>query len=364
MALVRVAIYTRVSGAEQKKGWSLQKQQQDLRAYCARMPDYEVKRSLWEVNSGRNPLRPKMVTLLELAAMGAYDVLVVWRGDRFGRSTKLYLAMEDYLRSCGVRLESMMVGQQPDNATTRYFGRVTAATSEFELESILERCDGGKVTCAEAGRWPLAVPKGWCKPKDWRKGRPATDLLVDEERARLVRRVYEAAAEGLTLREIARLVGARSHQNILPMLHNPIFKGEGEFAGIRVPFPPIVDPGLWQRAQEALAAKRRNREQGAGQPSSKSAAPWAMARRPWQFWRRFEGMDVSDKREALRVHLMSWGLQASASHRARRPVPPVVEAGEGRIEDREAQWRRRQGVLNAHRAGARVPGTKLKPPER
>lgn len=273
MSPLRVALYLRVSTAEQKRGYSLAGQERDLRAYVTRM-GYRVAFIMKEVDSGRNPNRPMMNRILDLAGQRRLDVLLVWRRDRFGRSTEYNPAMTRFLEEHGVRIESMMVGPQANNATTRLTDRLLDAVSEFEVETILERCHAGKLEAARQGRWPIATPRGWIRPAGWTKGMPATAFQVDEEYAVRVRRAYRLAAEGLPLRAIAHALGQASHTTALGQLHNPIYKGEATYCGILVPFPAIVSPEAWEAAQRALDARRRNRGERRGEePTAKQTPP-------------------------------------------------------------------------------------------
>lgn len=276
---IRIAILVRVSSQEQAKGWSLQGQEEQLREY-AKHRGYRIVRIFREVGSGRKPNRAKINAICHLAAQHAYDRLLVWRRDRVGRHSARADDLTQFLKECGVTIETMMMGPQSDNATTRFITRQMDNVSQFESETFIERSLAGKETAAKAGRWPLGVPRGWIKPAGWDNRQRAIELHVNEQEAWSIRRAFLAAAEGRTLRDIAQLLGRQSHTTVLSVLHNPIFKGEGDYCGIPVAFPPIVSPELWSRAQSALDAKKRNRldERGRDSLPGNTPPPWPVHR--------------------------------------------------------------------------------------
>ena len=93
----RVAIYARVSSAENKP--NLDSQAERLVAYCA-AKGYQVSKVVKEIGSGVNDARPKLLALLEDHSLG---LIVVEHQDRATRFGFRYLDM--LLRSQGRALE-------------------------------------------------------------------------------------------------------------------------------------------------------------------------------------------------------------------------------------------------------------------
>ena len=90
---MRIVIYARVSTKDQ----SCDLQLRDLRAYCAAR-GYSVQREYVDVGeSGAKDSRPQLNELMAAARKRLFDAVVVWRFDRFARSTKhLLLALEEF----------------------------------------------------------------------------------------------------------------------------------------------------------------------------------------------------------------------------------------------------------------------------
>ena len=101
LTIARVALYARVSTSDQ----SPESQLRDLRQYAAA----RGLESLEYVDtgfSGAKQNRPALDRLMEDGRKRRFDCILVWRFDRFARSTKhLLLALEEF-RSLGIQFIS------------------------------------------------------------------------------------------------------------------------------------------------------------------------------------------------------------------------------------------------------------------
>ena len=93
----RVAIYARVSSAENKP--NLDSQAERLTAYCA-AKGYQVSKVVKEIGSGVNDARPKLLALLEDQSIGLIVVEHQDRATRFG-----FRYLDTLLRSQGRAIE-------------------------------------------------------------------------------------------------------------------------------------------------------------------------------------------------------------------------------------------------------------------
>ena len=99
---MRIGIYARVSTKDQ----SCELQLRDLRTYCAAR-GFDLVREYVDVGqSGAKDSRPELNMLMGDARKRKFDAIVVWRFDRFARSTKhLLLSLEEF-RSLGIQFIS------------------------------------------------------------------------------------------------------------------------------------------------------------------------------------------------------------------------------------------------------------------
>jgi DNA invertase Pin-like site-specific DNA recombinase len=184
-AAPRTALYLRVSTAEQKPDL----QYDGLRSYAARA-GLEITGEYFDVAvSGRRQGRPQLTALMTAARRRAFDCVLVWKFDRFARSTRhLLMALEEF-NHLGVRFIS--VQDQIDTASPMGLAMFTIIGAMAELESSLisERVTAGMRAAKARGR---------------RIGRPPTPARVIAEIEDL------AASTDLSIRQIHEKIARRA----------------------------------------------------------------------------------------------------------------------------------------------------------
>ena len=177
---MRCAIYARVSTRDQ----SCALQVRDLKTYCAARK-FSIFREYIDVGeSGAKNSRPELNNLMADARKRKFDSVVVWRFDRFARSTKhLLLALEEF-RSLGIQF----ISYQENIDTTSPLGQalftIVSAVAQLERDLIRERVNAGIRHARACGK---------------QLGRPRR-IVDGEELVRL-------QAEGASLRQIAKKLG-------------------------------------------------------------------------------------------------------------------------------------------------------------
>lgn len=137
----RVGIYARVSTKDQ----TADNQLRLLREYCrnrawaimAEHVDTGLSGSLKERD------RPSLKAVMDLARKRRIDVLLVWRFDRFARSTTHLVSTLEELQSCRVDFVSYQESVDTTTAQGKLFFSISAAFAEFERELIRERINAG-----------------------------------------------------------------------------------------------------------------------------------------------------------------------------------------------------------------------------
>ncbi len=135
----RVGIYARVSTKDQ----SCELQLRDLRGFCTAR-NFVIVREFVDVGeSGAKDSRPQLNELMAAARKRQLDAVLVWRFDRFARSTKhLLLALEEF-RSLGVQF----ISYQENIDTTSPLGQalftIVSAVAQLERDLIRERVRAG-----------------------------------------------------------------------------------------------------------------------------------------------------------------------------------------------------------------------------
>jgi DNA invertase Pin-like site-specific DNA recombinase len=132
---MRIGIYAHVSTKDQ----SCEMQIRDLRAYCAAR-GFEPAREYIDVGqSGAKDSRPELNILMGDARKRQFDAIVVWRFDRFARSTKhLLLALEEF-RSLGIQFISYQENMDTSSPLGQALFTIVSAVAQLERDLIRER---------------------------------------------------------------------------------------------------------------------------------------------------------------------------------------------------------------------------------
>jgi len=172
----RVALYARVSTTDQ----STDSQLLDLRRYVRERGWTIYREYVDEGISGTKDSRPALNELLNDAKKRRFDVVLVWRFDRFARSTKhLILALEEF-KNLGIDFVSYQENIDTSSPLGSAIFTIISAVAQLERDIIAERVKAGLRRAKENGK---------------KLGRPSKK--VDRYEIRRLR------SEGRSLRQIA-----------------------------------------------------------------------------------------------------------------------------------------------------------------
>ena len=176
----RVALYARVSTTDQ----STETQLLDLRRYIRERGWPLFNEYCDNGISGTKDSRPALNELMDAAKKRKFDVVLVWRFDRFARSTKhLILALEEF-RNLGIDFVSYQENIDTSSPLGSAIFTIISAVAQLERDIIAERVKSGLRRARENGK---------------RLGRPT--LNVDRAVISTLR------SQGFSLRKIAKEIG-------------------------------------------------------------------------------------------------------------------------------------------------------------
>lgn len=172
-----VALYARVSTLDQSCAMQLE----DLRRYVARFGrSYEYV----EIGvSGAQRRRPQLDALMKDARKRLFDVVLVWKFDRFARSVKHLVDSLEEFRALGIDFISFTEGVDTTTPSGELLFHIMGAVAQFERDLIAERVRAGIAHARAMGK---------------RIGRPRAD--IDVEQARHLR------SQGHSLRKVAQVL--------------------------------------------------------------------------------------------------------------------------------------------------------------
>lgn len=151
----KIGLYARVSTNNGRQ--DVEVQLQPLREYC-KQRGFTIYREYVDHLSGYNDDRPSLKQMMDDARKRKMDTVLVWRFDRFARSTKaLVLALEEF-RQLGVDFISYSENIDTSTPMGKVMFTMISAMAEFERSLIQERvCAGLKKAKADGVR--LGRPK-------------------------------------------------------------------------------------------------------------------------------------------------------------------------------------------------------------
>jgi site-specific DNA recombinase len=198
----RAILYARVSTEDQaEEGYSLPEQVRDLTRY-AKAQGYTVLGEPIEDDgySGRTMNRPGLALVRELAADGAFDVLLVAKWNRLfrrGAYQDLFIAE---MKLAGIDVISLD-GQKNDTPAGKLFNRMMADFSEYQRDDLVETMQRGKRGRARQGK---VVPSRFV-PYGFSYDPEIGNYRVHEDRMRAVRAVFRmVGVEGRSLYQVTK----------------------------------------------------------------------------------------------------------------------------------------------------------------
>lgn len=152
---MKTAIYARISTSDKK---------QDLDTQLLPLKEYVASRgwNVYEVYtdqiSGSKESRPGLNKMMADAHRRKFDVILVWRFDRFARSTKQLILALDTFRSLGINFISYQESVDTTTPTGQLMFTLLASFAQFERSIIQERVRAGLEKARAKGK-KLGRPK-------------------------------------------------------------------------------------------------------------------------------------------------------------------------------------------------------------
>ncbi len=153
---MNVALYCRVSTADQ----SCDLQRQELNEYCQRR-GWQIAGEYIDTGwSGSKADRPELTRLMGDARKRRFDLVLVWKLDRWGRSVADSMRTIQELDGVGVKFLAITqnIGTEESSPMSRFMLIIMSAFAELEKELIRERTVAG-VRAARANGKTLGRPR-------------------------------------------------------------------------------------------------------------------------------------------------------------------------------------------------------------
>src|SRR5258708_2443555 len=144
-----VALYTRVSTDEQKTDLQLM----DLKEYVQKR-GYTIYNTYEDIISVVTKERKALDQLMTDAKHRKFDIVLVWKFDRFARSLKMLVDSLALFQDLGIDFISYKENIDTTTSMGRLIFHINSAYAEFEREIIRDRVMAGiKAKREKTGRW-------------------------------------------------------------------------------------------------------------------------------------------------------------------------------------------------------------------
>ncbi|WP_188455464.1 recombinase family protein [Virgibacillus oceani] len=285
----KAAIYARVSTLEQaEEGYSIDEQVRVLREMCEREGYAVHKEYIDRGKSGKNIKgRPALQQLLHDAKSKDFEVVVVWKVNRFSRKTKDLLNIVEELESKNIVFRSFTERYETETPAGKMQFRMLAVIAEFERDNIAQNVKMGMLARAKEGSWNGGRVLGYdvvSVPGESRK-RKFSSLVVNQTEAQTVKKIFDLYVQGHGYKSIANKLNKEGHRTkkdkdfsingVKTILSNPLYAGYIRYNVRRDwsekrrnninPNPviekgqhePIISKEVWEQAKTIMASRSR-----------------------------------------------------------------------------------------------------------
>ena len=257
-------LYARVSSREQElEGFSVPSQSRLLHGYCQAHQLDPVKEFV-DVESAKNPgarnAFGEMLTFLRRNRT-VHDA-VCEKTDRFYRNFRDYVSVDELQVSLHFPKENVVLSHD-STSHEKFMHGIKVLMAKNYIDNLSEEVRKGMLEKCEQGGWPAQAPLGYVNIIREDKKRV---VVVDAERAQLIRKLYETYARGAhSVRQVAKLArgwgltfrksGAPvSTATVHNILRNRFYCGDFVWDGrtYRGAHETLVTRDLWHRVQDVL----------------------------------------------------------------------------------------------------------------
>ena len=265
--------YVRVSSEDKAKhGYSIGQQITNNMTF-AMQNGYKIIQTFKDEGiSAKDLNRPALQELLAYCSDSRNNVkaVIIWRLDRISRSLADYVAtLAPFFKQLGITIMTVS-DVNGEGLQVEAMRQMSMVFAEYERKSGIIRTKEGIRGKVALGQFPHHPPIGYKNViKD---GSRYKEMVIDEDRAFYVRKIYSLCLEGDSATTIAskmKRMGLRNGKggfipksSILHILHNRTYTGKFEYEGkiINGTYPVLIDEHTYLRVQKIINAPEKTRQ--------------------------------------------------------------------------------------------------------
>lgn len=260
-------IYARYSSHGQQEQ-SIDGQLRDCYAYAEHEGNLVVGEYIDRALTGRNDDRPDFQRMIADAAKKQFKYIIVWKLDRFARNRFDSAVHKATLKKYGVKVISATenITDEPEGILLE---GLMESLAEYYSANLSKHVKRGQRESILSGKVPGGVPPYGFKLVDKK-------LVADEQKAPIIRYVFEQYAKGVPKKQIMEELNARGALNtygnpltlssLQHSLRNPKYIGKFFYSGQEVPgcCEALISEKTFNAVQERLDAVKHAPAAGNG----------------------------------------------------------------------------------------------------
>lgn len=291
---MKCILYARVSTDSQRdNNVSLPDQLKAMRRY-AQERGWHIYSEVQESASGYDYDRDYLDGVREEAKKGTFQILLVYRTDRFARDEAVFLLLERYFKKHNIRLFSVEDGEFTPGVINRYLAAINRAKAQDEADTFKRRSKEARLAYAHAGVPPGQSQAVYGYRKEGKKRE--TRYVINKEEAAHIRQIFDMfVRQGLSCMEIAvqftdmkipspaisrgikrgysgrwqnttvrKILGNTAYIGRLIIYRQKVVDGKQIMANkdenVTIPIPAIIDEKTFKQAQHLLSFKDNLKE--------------------------------------------------------------------------------------------------------
>ena len=243
----KVAIYSRVSTEEQaKEGLSVDAQIDKCESFC-KARGWEVFKVYKDSGFSAGSLnRPALELLLRDAEDKRFNIILVYKIDRFSRKLKDLITILEDLKMKGINFTSVTEQIDTTSAMGEAFFQIIGVFAQLERGMVKERVQLSFDRKINLGEALYRAPFGYIYQNK--------KLVKHPENAEKVKEIFEMWNAGINYKEICKKFDI-SPSTCYQILRNPIYIGKIKYKGNLYPgkHPVLIDDEIFNKS-----AKQQN----------------------------------------------------------------------------------------------------------
>ncbi|MFA5071450.1 MAG: recombinase family protein [Candidatus Pacearchaeota archaeon] len=237
----RVAIYSRVSTEEQaKEGLSVEAQIDKCKSFCDAR-EWEIFKVYKDAGFSAGTLnRPALELLLRDAQEKRFDIILVYKIDRFSRKLKDLITILEDLKTKNINFTSVTEQIDTTSAMGEAFFQIIGVFAQLERGMVKERVQLSFDRKINLGEALYRAPFGYTYQNK--------KLVKHPENAEKVKEIFEMWATGISYKDICQKFDLPP-STLYQIIKNPIYTGKIKYKGelFKANHPALIDEELFNK---------------------------------------------------------------------------------------------------------------------